>query len=221
MRTTIGTLLICCGLAVANLAIAGEVTGRLSLPEAPEPVRKATADLYGKYQAEPVTSIAPAVGVVALLSPKGPIPLEPGKTPVVDQKGLAFRPQVLAVQTGQAVDFLNSDPVFHNIFSLSPVKRFDLGRYAKGRSKAVTFDRAGIVQYFCDIHPEMNGVIVVVETPYFTVTDPGGAYRITDVPPGTYEVAVWTSSGSNKMQVLGKVTVPETGSVPFTADLDR
>jgi fermentation-respiration switch protein FrsA (DUF1100 family) len=98
---------------------------------------------------------------------------------------------VLAIRTGTIVDFPNSDRVYHNVFSLSVTRRFDLGRYAAGRSKAVRFDRPGVVRVFCDIHSHMNAFIVVFAHRYFDVTQPDGSYQLPPVPPGTYTVAGW------------------------------
>jgi plastocyanin len=102
-----------------------------------------------------------------------------------------FVPHLLAVTTGSTVDFPNDDKTYHNVFSLSKAKRFDLGRYAAGKSKAVVFDKPGIVRVFCDIHSHMNAFILVFRHRYFAVTDADGRYRIDQVPPGTYEVTAW------------------------------
>jgi plastocyanin len=115
---------------------------------------------------------------------------EPGRA-VMDQRDEMFVPPVLAVMVGTVVDFPNSDRTFHNVFSLSRPKRFDLGRYAAGRSKSVRFDRPGIVRVFCDIHAHMNAFILVFSHPYFQVTDAEGRFRLAQVPPGTYTVVAW------------------------------
>jgi plastocyanin len=102
-----------------------------------------------------------------------------------------FVPHLVAVTAGSAVDFPNDDRTYHNVFSLSRAKRFDLGRYAAGKSKAVVFDKPGIVRVFCDIHSHMNAFILVFGHRYFAVTDANGQYRIDQVPPGTYQVTAW------------------------------
>lgn len=111
--------------------------------------------------------------------------------PVVDQREISIQPHVMSVVVGSTVEFLNSDSVYHNLFSLSRAKQFNLGRYPRGQSRRVRFDRAGEVEIFCDIHTEMNGVLLVLPNPYFTSVDREGRYRIKDVPPGTYQVRVW------------------------------
>ncbi len=115
---------------------------------------------------------------------------EPGRA-VMDQRNETFVPRLLAVPTGTVVDFPNSDLTYHNVFSLSRARRFDLGRYAAGKSKAVRFDRPGIVRVFCDIHSHMSAFVVVFNHPYFRVTDADGRYRIDQVPPGTYTIVGW------------------------------
>lgn len=109
----------------------------------------------------------------------------------MDQRQETFVPHVLAVRTGTTVDFPNSDRVYHNVFSLSPTRRFDLGRYAVGRSKAVRFDRPGVVRVFCDIHSHMSAFILVFAHRYYAVTQPDGAWQLPPVPAGTYTVVGW------------------------------
>ena len=119
---------------------------------------------------------------------------------VLDQRDERFVPHVLAVTTGTVVDFPNSDRIYHNVFSLSKPKSFDLGRYAAGRSKSVTFDRPGIVRVFCDIHSHMNAFILVFSHPFFALTDTDGRFRIDKVPPGTYSVVAWNEGVSSDPQ---------------------
>jgi plastocyanin len=111
--------------------------------------------------------------------------------PVMRQEGLTFVPHVLAVPRGTTVDFPNGDAIFHNVFSLSKAAAFDLGRYPRGSSRSVRFDRPGIVKVFCHIHSDMSGVILVLENPLFAVPDAGGHYSIDAVPPGDYTVVGW------------------------------
>jgi plastocyanin len=122
---------------------------------------------------------------------------EPGRG-VMDQRNETFVPHVLAITTGTVVDFPNTDTVYHNVFSLSRAARFDLGRYAAGRSQSVRFDRPGIVRVFCEIHSHMNAFILVFSHPFFAMTSPDGRYRIDNVPPGTYNVIAWNETGSSE-----------------------
>jgi plastocyanin len=116
------------------------------------------------------------------------------------QRDTTFIPHLLAVTVGSTVDFPNDDETYHNVFSLSKPKPFDLGRYAAGRSKSVRFDRPGIVRVFCDIHSQMNAFIFVFDHPYFAVTDDEGRYRIDNVPPGTYKVTAWYEGVARQTQ---------------------
>ena len=109
----------------------------------------------------------------------------------MDQRNETFVPHVLAVTSGTVVDFPNNDSTYHNVFSLSKAKKFDLGRYARGRSKAVRFDQPGIVRVFCDIHSHMSAFVLVFSHPYFATTDTDGRYRIDNIPPGSYTVVAW------------------------------
>jgi plastocyanin len=126
----------------------------------------------------------------------------------IDQRNESFVPHVLAIVAGTTVDFPNSDLTYHNVFSLSRARSFDLGRYAAGKSKAVRFDRPGIVRVFCEIHSHMSAFILVFAHRYFAVTDPDGSYRIDNVPPGTYNVFVWNESLPLESR---RVTVPDSG----------
>jgi plastocyanin len=116
--------------------------------------------------------------------------VEPGRASM-DQRNETFVPHVLAVTAGTVVDFPNSDRFYHNVFSLSKAARFDLGRYATGKSKSVKFDQPGIVRVFCEIHSHMNAFILVFAHPFFSITDGEGRYRINNVPAGTYNVIAW------------------------------
>lgn len=115
----------------------------------------------------------------------------------------AFQPRVLAIPTGSTVQFPNDDPVFHNVFSLNPPEQFDLGLYREGESKSQTFKEPGVYRVFCNIHPQMAGVILVVPTSYIVEADAGGAYRL-DLPAGRYRVTAWSE---RSQPVSAEVTV--------------
>jgi len=107
------------------------------------------------------------------------------------QRNKRFEPNLLVIPVGSVVDFPNADPWFHNVFSLYRGKRFDLGLYQAGAQRSVKFDRIGPSYLFCNIHPEMTGVVLVVDSDFFGITDKAGRYSIADVPPGRYIVHVW------------------------------
>ena len=125
------------------------------------------------------------------IAPSGAFEQSDERRPMMDQRNETFVPHVLAIHTGTTVEFPNSDQIFHNVFSLSKTRRFDLGRYAAGRSKSVLFDSPGIVRVFCDIHSHMNAYILVFAHRYFATTDEDGRYRIDQIPPGNYSVTAW------------------------------
>ncbi len=138
-------------------------------------------------------------------APRGAFEQPEGTRAIMDQRNETFVPHVLAITTGTTVDFPNSDRIYHNVFSLSKPRPFDLGRYAVGRSKSVRFDRPGIVRVFCDIHSHMSAFILVFTHPFFAVTDADGRYRIDEVPPGTYTVVAWNEGlpSERKSAVIG------------------
>jgi len=117
-------------------------------------------------------------------------PVQPG-TFSISQKNKTFSPSVLPVPTGSTVRFPNDDLIFHNVFSLSRPNPFDLGLYRAGASKDVVFRTPAVYRVFCNIHPQMTAVVVVVPTSYFTQTDAGGTYSL-DLPNGRYRITAWS-----------------------------
>ena len=113
---------------------------------------------------------------------------------VLRQKNKSFEPHLLAVTIGSSVDFPNLDPWFHNVFSLFNGKKFDLGLYEAGTSRTVHFDREGVSYIFCNIHPEMSAVVVVVSSPYYAVVSKNGDFSIAGTPPGKYTLHVWSEN---------------------------
>ena len=109
----------------------------------------------------------------------------------VRQEGQSFVPHVLPVPKGSIVSFPNTDPVFHNVFSLSRAASFDLGRYPRGEAKSVRFDTPGIVKIFCHIHSDMSAVVLVLDNPYFAIPDSTGTFHIDGIPAGEYRATGW------------------------------
>ena len=128
------------------------------------------------------------------------------------QQHKRFEPHVLVVPVGSTVDFPNLDPFFHNVFSLFEGKRFDLGLYEAGTSRGVKFDRPGVCYIFCNIHPEMSAVVVVVKTNYYAISDREGKVAIPGVPPGRYLLDLWyeRSRPEARKAFPREVTVSET-----------
>jgi plastocyanin len=141
----------------------------------------------------------------------------PKDHPVMDQKGLMFSPHIMVVQQGTTVEFLNSDTVQHNVFwtAIGSDKKLghNLGTWPKGEKRSFTFDKPGVVPMLCNVHPEMAGYLVVSPTPYFAETDDSGAYKIKDVPDGSYTVTVWHEGAKNQSK---PVTVTGGGKADFT-----
>ena len=133
---------------------------------------------------------------------------------ILDQTHENFVPHVLPILVGTTVKFLNSDDVYHNVFSYSPAKSFDLGRYAKGQSRSVKFDKPGVVKIYCDIHTHMNAFILVLMNPYFATTDDQGNFSIRGVPPGTYTLKAWYGRWPEKSAVI-VVTNTEPAKAEF------
>jgi plastocyanin len=118
---------------------------------------------------------------------------KPAKNPEMIQQNKMFVPYILPVQTGTQVEFPNLDPLYHNVFSYSRAKRFDLGRYDEGNSKSVLFDQAGVVDVFCEIHDNMHAYVLVLDSPWFTRVASDGTYSL-EVPAGNYRVYAWIPS---------------------------
>lgn len=115
----------------------------------------------------------------------------PSDPAVMEQRNLAFVPSVLPILVGTRVRFPNHDAVYHNIYSFSKANRFSLGLYPPGTAPSVVFDTPGVVKIFCNIHDFMRATILVLETPYFTVTDKQGTYTLSGLEPGSYQLRVW------------------------------
>ncbi len=156
---------------------------------------KVVLQVRGKAEAD-------ASGVVVyMVGFKQPAPV--GLVPGMRQQGSQFVPQLLAITAGQSVVFPNRDTQFHNVFSLSPAQRFDLGQYKKGGSKVRKFPRVGIVSVYCNIHPKMSATILVLPNRAFTTTGKDGSFELKGVPAGTHKLFAYNRHASRP----GKATV--------------
>lgn len=130
----------------------------------------------------------------------------PTKAVIMDQKNLEFVPHVMVILKGTTVNFLNSDPVGHNVFwpSISGNKKLahNMGTWPQGQEKSFTFNVTGVAPLLCNVHPEMSGYIIIVDTPYFAVTNKDGDYDIKDVPPGKYTLTTWSEEGKPVTQTV-------------------
>ncbi len=190
-RNAILGVLIALMLPVA--ALAGEVKG--------------TVEVHGIRSAEHIVVYVDAMA--------GKTFEAPAQHPVINQIKMTFQPHVTAVLKGTTVEFLNSDPVGHNVYwpSISGNKKLthNLGTWPQGQKKPFQFNDIGVVPLLCNVHPEMSGYVVVVPTPYFAVTDKEGNFTLKDVPPGHYTLKVWSEDGKPASQdvdvTAGTVTV--------------
>jgi len=135
------------------------------------------------------------------------------------QLGETFIPHVLPVVKGSTVRFPNQDPIFHNVFSLSGTKSFDLGRYPKGDSRSVIFEEAGIVPVFCHLHSDMSAIILVLDNPYFAVPGPDGRYLIENIPAGSYTLVAWHER-SEPVELPVDVTAGQTLQLNITVPIE-
>lgn len=173
---------------------------------------------------EGVVSVAgrPDAGSVVYLEgeglPEGAAPTTSGAgRPVIDQQSLRFEPRVVAVRSGTTVEFLNSDPILHNVFSPGwSGEGFDLGTYPSGISRSHTFTEIGPHVILCHVHPEMTAYVVVVPTPYHAVTDARGRFTLEGVPPGRYVVKAWRRGTGTREDAL---VVPDGGRTGLELDL--
>ncbi|HTR04394.1 MAG TPA: carboxypeptidase regulatory-like domain-containing protein [Thermoanaerobaculia bacterium] len=143
-----------------------------------------------------------------------------GKGPskaAMKQESKRFQPKVVAVEKNATVDFPNEDPVYHNVFSVSAGNRFDLGLYRSGSSRSKKFEDVGIVRVYCNIHPQMVGFVVVVDSDHVAITGPDGAFRFDDVPPGSYVLKTWHEESGETSQ---PIVVHGSGDAPASVALE-
>src|ERR1700719_1265398 len=194
--------LLCCNAVLSLLPVAlpasATVEGRVELPKSHSaPVQAKRYEIVTKGG---VLSTQPPLAVVYL---DGPFP-KPASLPAkqIAKKDLTFVPVLLPVPAGTKVEFPNLDDTYHNIFSYSPAKRFDLGRYRPEERPipSVVFDKPGLVTVRCEIHEHMRGLLLVLDTPYFILTDADGRFRLSGLPSGRYTLKAWIDSKTTREQ---------------------
>lgn len=148
---------------------------------------------------------------------RGSPALEPLPKVTMTMKGKGFIPRVVVIPVGGTVEFPNEDPIFHNVFSVSGENRFDLDLYKRPKSSSWTFQRAGVARVYCNIHPQMSGVVVVRDNPYFAKAGQDGTFAIPDVPAGKYTLKAWNERTDEPAR---EVTVPAQGDVEVSLTLD-
>jgi plastocyanin len=209
----------CCFISMAMMVSLPEVClaqavieGRVELPkERSAPVMNKRYEIVAKGG---VLAPMPPLAVVYL---EGSFPKRSSTaTKQMLQKDLTFLPALLPVQVGTRVEFPNLDDTYHNIFSFSPAKRFDLGRYRADELPipSVVFDVPGLVTVRCDIHEHMRGLILVLDTPYFVISDLEGRYRLSGLPAGHYTLKAWLTSKTTRERPV-ELTSRSTLNVNF------
>jgi plastocyanin len=190
-----------CGFSILSLIVsltAGSLRAQVVI-EGTVQLPKPSFDrgLNQRYATAPDIALAPTNPPAAVVylegdfKGQGSVPKSPAQ---VAQKNVAFAPDLLPILVGTAVEFPNMDETYHNVFSYSKFKRFDLGRYRKDeKPSVVVFDKPGAVTIHCEIHERMRGTILVLETPHFQKTDTAGKYRLEHLPPGNYVLKAWVA----------------------------
>jgi plastocyanin len=202
-------------LALAGLALTARaevvIEGTVTLP----PPKKPAA--MPRYQITGEIGPAPAAAAIVFLEGKFPAPVVKPPALTMGQRGYQFEKAVLPVRVGTRVEFPNFDPDYHNVFSYSKSKRFDLGRYRKGETPAaLVFDQPGVIRLYCDIHEHMRSVIVVLDTPHFTTTDAAGKFRLNGLPAGHYVLKAWIDEKTTRERPV-ELKAGETLRVDFPA----
>lgn len=184
--------------ALPLLAHAASIEGVVAFPKT-----RATPVVNRRYEIVTTAGVLSTNPPVAVVYLEGAFPRP--TTPLiaqVTQKDLTFTPSLLPVQVGTRVEFPNFDDTYHNIFSYSSAKRFDLGRYRSDEKPvpSVVFDAAGLITLRCDIHEHMRALILVLDTPYFVITDTDGSFKLSSLPAGRYVLKAWVNSRTTKEQ---------------------
>ena len=181
--------------AFGSICVAAEITGQIVITKKLTK-KQVTLPSYQLRGAASAPAPADSAGVneyrdmVVFLEGHLPETEKPIHTELT-QRNQRFEPQLLVVPSGSTVSFPNADPIFHNVFSLSTAKKFDLGYYPEGHTRLVKFDDPGVVQVYCHLHPNMYAAVVVTPNQWYARPADDGSFRLNDVPPGTYQLVAW------------------------------
>ena len=225
--------LVCATLGFGAWAGAQDITGTIlikkkltkpSVTAAVSVYQRGTAVKLGKDSEEDPIAYERSRVVIYIEGPGPSIDGDEGGSPQVQQLDRRFTPDMVVVPVGSTVSFPNMDPIFHNIYSLSKPKTFDLGSYDKGQTRSVRFPKPGIVDVYCHLHPNMAATVVVTPNRWYARPDRSGQFRIHGVPPGQYTVVAWHKSAG----FFRKTVVVENGQdsaadffIPLEADPKR
>jgi plastocyanin len=190
------------GLAAASYA--GPEPAIEGVVELPPPTAERPLSQRYRTDLEPVVAPSNPPAAVVYLEGEFPRTVKSATSSAeMPQKNILFSPDLLAVRVGAAVEFPNLDDTYHNVFSYSKTKRFDLGRYRKNeKAGTVVFDKPGVVTVHCEIHDRMRGTILVLETPFFQKTDSSGHYRLERLPVGRFVLKAWLSEAEVREQTV-------------------
>ena len=179
---------------------AASVRGRVAIG-IPVTAKRATSTYSRSVQTMALAPESELRHVVVYVKDAPKTPLTPVNAEI-RQKDENFVPRVVAVPVGSEVTFPNDDPIYHNVFSLSRTKTFDLGRFPRGKSRGVRFDKPGLVKVFCQIHSHMSATVMVFDHPWFAIPDEGGRFDLSGVPPGMHQITAWHERlGDTTLQV--------------------
>ncbi len=195
-----GAAVLLAFLVSSTAALAGTVAGRVTLvKDGKELVDASSAVVWVEEASRPAGAPRPAAGQMKSASKR-------------------FQPRVIAVPKNATVDFPNADPIYHNVFSVSGANRFDLGLYRSGASKPKKFEEAGLVRVFCNIHPQMVGFVMVVDSDFVAVTGGNGAFELPGVPAGARVLKAWHEEAAAEVSV--PITVRASGDAPVPIRID-
>jgi len=201
---------------VAGITFAADLTGHITITRA---LTKKRISLPGYDAVRFTAESAQTDGAVNEFSrvvvwiEGGHLPAPSPTAATLAQHSQRFEPEIVVVPAGSTISFPNQDPIFHNVFSLSRAKSFDLGYYSQGHTRSMEFRQPGVVQVYCHLHPNMYGAIVVVPSQYYAQPNQTGEFEIAGIPEGAYQLIAWHASAGFFRK---RVHVPEAGS--FSAD---
>jgi plastocyanin len=205
--------------AAAAAALAAAAAGFAAAPAQPPEPAAATAELVGRIDVQPPPGQRARLSdtVVWLPGVEGAVR---AATPSMSSRNKRFDPHVLVVARGAEVTFPNVDPVYHNVFSLSPGNAFDLGLYRRGAKRTRRLEAPGLVRVYCNIHPDMAGYVLVVEGSAWALTGEDGRFRIAGLPPGRHPARIWSEyAGERELEV--DLVAGRAATIELTLDATR
>lgn len=228
MRSVFTKLALCAGLIsfalsgsqVVHGTDVGSITGHVKLTSrvrgVPLPSNVYQPRAVNRRDSSPAPEIKNVVVFLREVQYSGVLPAE---RTIIGQQNETFSPRVVAITRGSTVDFPNSDPFFHNVFSLSSAAEFNLGRYPQGKSKSRTFSRSGLVKVYCQIHSHMSASILVLDHPYFVKPELDGSFTLPEVPSGRYTIVGWHERVGERTAAI-EVEAGRTASVELSLPLE-